>query len=571
MPDSHEVVLSPAHLAARDRRRRMIYNFDTGWGGVPDLDGSDVNAWMEMWFTRFTGDEDSQLDSVWWCWSEGGWAPYPSKVLPVYDGYRKWLDSGIDPVRITLDESKRRGLEAFFSYRINSENDFVGLGQAALLTPMKQAHPEWLIPSPWPQIPVYNFEYPGVRDYKLSVLREAVQNYDFDGFEIDWRGGPWSLPQGHRWERRHFLTEFTRSVRLMMLDEERKQPRPILLAARVSDCPEGCHLDGFDIETWAREGLIDILVVGGRAIEVDIAGFRSATAGTGMKIYPYNDGCHAPNGYLAPPIEFLRGQFANWWNQGPDGVCTFNATFAAWGDTPPPWLPDNYEQVYLQAWRELGSPDTLRLKDKAFVVGRRFGEMGDDMVRLGMYFNSNRFAPLPARLTNDGALDTIIPLTVGDDLKRDADQVKELTLRVMLSDPSAKELPAEARIAPSDNLLLDVQRVRAWQRAPHPPAGQSASFEAWDTYNHEFITLPAKGIENCLEVALNGVILDRGRMENEWLVFDVGPAQLAHGKNLVGLRVIRRDQAVKEEISVEKVELHVRYRANRSAPGGSSA
>jgi len=519
----------------------MVFNFDTGWGGDPELDGSDIHAWLEKWFERFRGDPQSQLDTISWCWSEGGWAPYPgSTVLPVYEGYRKWIDAGVDPVRISLDESKQRGLENWFSYRINTENDFVGLAGWSVRTPTMETHPQWLLPSMWPQWKVYNFDIPQVRAYKLGIIREAVQRYDFDGFEIDWRaGGGWALPQGWRWDKRRALTEFMRSVRRMTLEEERTRNRPVLLIARVGDCVEGCRLDGFDVEAWAKEGLVDILVVGGRSIDVDIAGFRQATEGTGVRIIPFNDDCHASNGYTQPPIEVFRGQFANWWNQKPDGVCTFN--FFA------PWAPNGGEHCYRQVWRELGSPETLRLKDKTFVVQRRFGEGGIDIARMGNYLGTNRFAQLPAKLANDGDLDTSVFLTVGDDVAQDAAHIEELTLRLVLSDPSAAQLPAEARIAPEP-------------------------FIAWDAYPKQDLFPPAKGIEDVLEVTFNGVALARGRVafgtsrfgcddiRHPFVAFDVNPDWVALGRNIVGVRLKGADRAGQQEMSIEKVELHIRYR-----------
>lgn len=504
MPDGTRIAFSQAHVAARDRRRRIMHNQDTGWG-MPNVDGSDIQALNDKWYAWMVGGENSQVDSISWCWSEGGWAPYPSKVLPVYDGYRKWLDAGVDPVRITLDESKKRNVEAFFSYRLNNEHDFSGSGGMAILPPMKKAHPEWLIPSIWPQVPVWNFEFQGVRDYKLSILREVARNYDFDGIEIDWRAGAWSLPQGHKWEKRAVLTDFMRSVRRMMLEEEKKKNKPMLLAARVSDCVEGCHFDGWDIETWAREGLVDILVIGGRSLEVDIAGFRRATRGTGVKLIPFIDDYHASTGYRQPPVEVFRGMAANWWAQEPDGVCTFN--FAEYTDDGKPLMP-RYQQV----WREIGSPETLKFKDKTFVVQTRWGEGGIEGARMGLYFGTNRFAPLPAALTSDGNIDTLIPLNVGDDVSAYPERVDSLMLVVALSDATR----------PSRDDLQDA-----------------------------------------FEVTLNGVNLGRARIdEKKWLAFDVKPVHLAMGRNLVGVRIAKPDPAAKEEITVQKVELHVKYRPN---------
>ena len=81
----------------------------------------------------------------------------------------------------------------------------------------------------------------------------------------------------------------------------------------------------------------------------------------------------------------MRGLAANWWQQGIDGIQTFN-----WGVASPElakrldfWVAQAYIDgsptipVYQQAYKELGSPDTLHLKDKTFVVqGRGSGGSG---------------------------------------------------------------------------------------------------------------------------------------------------------------------------------------------------
>ena len=49
----------------------------------------------------------------------------------------------------------------------------------------------------------------------------------------------------------------------------------------------GCHFDGMDVEAWARDFLVDILVVGTRTADADIAAFRHMTVkGTPIKTLP---------------------------------------------------------------------------------------------------------------------------------------------------------------------------------------------------------------------------------------------------------------------------------------------
>jgi len=121
------VRLSPLHLEAVNRRRRVAKNFDVLLID-PDTYPS-IDAILKSRFA-FIDDPESCIDSVWWNWGEGHQAPYPSKILPHYaetydhPGYQRWLDEGIDPVRIFLEETRKRRLEAFFAYRINGgDND----------------------------------------------------------------------------------------------------------------------------------------------------------------------------------------------------------------------------------------------------------------------------------------------------------------------------------------------------------------------------------------------------------------------------------------------------------------
>ena len=64
----------------------------------------------------------------------------PSSMLPpTASGKRQ----GFDPVQTLLDETRHRGLETFFTYRINGSDNDVS-GRTPRLA-MKEEHPDWLI------------------------------------------------------------------------------------------------------------------------------------------------------------------------------------------------------------------------------------------------------------------------------------------------------------------------------------------------------------------------------------------------------------------------------------------
>jgi hypothetical protein len=58
-----------------------------------------------------------------------------------------------------------------------------------------------------------------------------------------------------------------------------------LLSVRVADTVPGCHFDGMDFKTWVRHSLVDMIIIGTRSIQVDLAGFKRITTGSHVKLF----------------------------------------------------------------------------------------------------------------------------------------------------------------------------------------------------------------------------------------------------------------------------------------------
>ena len=81
---------------------------------------------------------------------------------------------------------------------------------------------------------------------------------------------------------------------------------------------------------------------------------------------------------------------------------------------------------------------------------------------------------------------------------------------------------------------------------------------------------PRAGIETRLEVRLNGVLVDEGRVEEGWVVFSPDPDLFAVGENLIGILAKGR-KADDPAMTVEKVEVRVDYLPRRQvAAAGTS-
>ncbi len=521
--------LDAAHAAAVDRRRRFIVHYDAA--EMPLL-GWNLEEWLAFRFD-FADEAGSQIDSLWWDIGMGDWAVYPSEVLAPFEnpGLLKWQSQGIDWVRVLVEETHRRGLEAFWNHRI-SEVDIRPAGGLEMEKrhPLKAARPEWTIRSWWWQ-GLWDFSVPAVRDYKVRILREIAEQYDFDGIQIDFARHMPCLPPGRQWGLRAHVTEFMAMVRAMLQEVAARRGRPYLLAARVPETVRGCREDGLDVAAWSAGNLVDLFTLGTRSIDVDLAGFREITAGRHIRLHPCLDDHHATDGYRYPPIEFFRGVFANWWRQGADGITTFNWSNAAPEQCARMGVPAG-PASQRQAYHEGGDPEAIRFRDKVFAVQRRGGYPWSEGT-----FNHNRDAPLPARLPNHGGR-VAFRLDVSDSLsdvseQSDASIHPEAALRVILFGvlpDDAVEVRLNGRLLRAPQADPACKDAQIFSPRPQPASGGSGEYR----------------------------IDPEQRLLS--LTFRLEPAWIRQGRNRVSARVVQRGSyPIGAQIQVEKIELAVRY------------
>jgi hypothetical protein len=462
--------LTREHIDAVNRRRRIIIQNDAA--DPPSMFGMDMSKWLDYRF-NYIDEPGSQVDSIWWDIAWGNHAAYPSKILPPTQnpGLRMWLDSGIDWIKTVVDATHERGLEAFWHDRV-SEVDIDHDGNVMAKTfSVKVAHPDWVVRTWWWQ-GLWNLASPGLREYKTAILRELAENYDFDGFQIDFSRHVPCLPEGRQWEMREHVTEYVRMVREMLLDVAAKRGRPILLSAKVPENLEGCRIDGLDVATWAEQKLVDMFTLGSRTMDVDISAFKTITEGRNIKLHPCFDDHHTTDGYRYTGIEFFRGVFGNWWQQGADGVVTFNWHCAT---------PEVCEEVggmpgpesQRQAYHEVGDFVMLAGRDKIFAVERRGG-----YPRAVGYFNKNLFSPLPAPLANDGS-PRDFSLRVCDDLPAEEDRLRQVSLRVTIFGAlEGDRISAEVNGIPLDAPSCDFywKDPQIFSPKPQPPSGGDGNY-----------------------------------------------------------------------------------------------
>jgi len=354
--------------------------------------------------------KNTNVDAVFW---EGGGAGnvanYDSDILELVGErigkvtplLQELINGGNDPPKILVPEFHDRGVDVFFSYRLNDCHD--SFGSPHVLPTFKLEHPEWLIGSghPYGGKNQLNFAVPEVRDVKFDIVEEIFRKYDFDGLEIDlMRNVPYFIP-GTEPQNAPILTQWLGRVRDHLNQRGIERGRPIPLAVRVTETMEACQLDGFEIQTWVDQGLVDMIIVGNRVIDIEIEKFKAVTEGTDVQVYAT---LYAwPSGYNPISPEMARGLATNYHYQGGDGIYTFNWNAHSYVHRP----VESAEWAYqMELLREVDDPEAMYGKAKMFPADRG---------KPGRYNEAHQWlnAELPVALSSGGDAD--VPIMVGED------------------------------------------------------------------------------------------------------------------------------------------------------------
>ena len=460
---------------------------------------------------------------------------YPTKVTEVYarpisedhktdfknnPGMRRWaqnvdglLEDGKDPLEIWARRSHEARMQFWPSLRMNDihkdwverwpslrsqwerERPHIRLGRNVperylirVARPGKASHGEsWAM----------NYALEEVRNRKLAIIEEVCTNYDIDGFELDFLSHPYYFKGGEETAGLPLMTGFVRRVRSRMNQIGERKGRKLTLLARVPPSIEMCEEIGFDVKTWIREELVDILSPATRGyldMTSDWASFVELAKGTkveisgGLSDLYVRDYTGQKTGRAS--IEMMRAAAAAAWQEGVSSIHLFNYDAHASGKGKPGTL---FSPIELQALREIGDPEKIARKDKHYYVTRDMGgrtaEAGGEM-------------QLPTEITESNQTREL-SFTVGDDLEA----------------------------AQKDGVLESVSLLLALE-----------GYDRWD---------------DDLRVDLNGQRLKGAFGEGVLRFEDVRPEQ---GDNLLAVTLRSRPASRQDPIRIQGVELLIDYR-----------
>lgn len=451
--ETESAELVAARRKAQQRRRRLIYN-DDGCGPLGSPSGNTAEGFLYGPQSRMGALTGSQVDSVFICSGATHVLTHPTAVAESYadvaqrygiggewEAYRVNMRAleGLktDAIQLTIDHCRKHDLEVCYSHRINDiHNTFLEVERSTWF----REHPQYWMGKPdeaakagggnspkhwWSAL---DFEQPEVLDHLARIQQEVSGKYDVDGMEIDYFRSPMFFRPNLEYQpataaQVEILTGFQRRLRQIHLRAGNQRGRPILTAVRVPATFAACTHVGIDIETWLKQGLVDVLNVGGGYVPFTepLEEIVKLAHGVGVPVYSTisGSGMRGPDNRYSS-VEAWRGAASNMWHAGVDGIVTFNI-FPAVGPEP--------------RFVDIGSKETLAGRNKLFVIDP-IRVLEGDLVQ-----GITQSQALPISIPSDGKSVTA-SLPIGDDLPaagKDG-RLANADLRIQLSNPKAIEV-----------------------------------------------------------------------------------------------------------------------------------
>ncbi|HUS05744.1 MAG TPA: hypothetical protein VMZ52_05595 [Bryobacteraceae bacterium] len=311
---------------------------------------------------------------------------YLDDTTKFFNLYLDLVEAGVDWLAETSKACRRRRIAPWVSVRMN---DMHGAGNpqsnfncplfkqskyrltGRTMTPAGEPYYYWA---------ALNYELPEVRSYMMSHVREYVEEYDFEGMELDWLRNPQCCEPIAGAKQIQLMSSWIREIRKLT----KSRHRDFVLGLRLPANLGYMKSIGVDVQALAREGIIDF---------VNFSNFWQTSwdipydrlrldLGENVAIYGVTE--DAPNWvegyspetkatgprYLSAGVELLRGNAASKLSMGVDGIEQFNFFC-----TDQPRIPGMRAQY--SGLRDLGDLSRLRGQSKHYCLSTARGHVSD--------------------------------------------------------------------------------------------------------------------------------------------------------------------------------------------------
>jgi hypothetical protein len=298
--------------------------------------------------------------------SAGDDQPFFAGIAPERAFEREWIrnglrfhQQGVDYGKRMLEGCHRNKLKGWISLRMN-DSHYPNQPTHPFHSSFWRKHPEWHITSK-----SLDYGRPEVREHYLALVKEVLKRYDMHGLELDFMRHGFYFREGQEHEGTRLMTAFVREVRLETQSAAKGWGHPVRLAVRVPTRPWIARSRGLDAEAWAKERLIDLVVLApwwsSTQSDLPIESWKGLLSGTQTLVAAcLEDGIDSGAGKRRTLTDAeARGIALSALDRGADAVYLFNFFTG-----PYQWMDGAYDQFL----RDVGSLHALSTKPRVHPI-----------------------------------------------------------------------------------------------------------------------------------------------------------------------------------------------------------
>jgi hypothetical protein len=268
------------------------------------------------------------------------------RIMAFMNLYQDLLDAGVDWLEEAAKACRRRGVSPWVSVRMNDFHGSKNIDGSFFNVPLLKQPEMRLKHSSYSSTmfePGYrnglNYEKQEVRDLMFAQIKEVVEDYDYEGLELDWWRQPLCCEPNASQETIDMMSDWLREVRALTMRRAEQIGRPYPFGLRIPGQLDTLKSIGLDVVELCREGTLDFVAPSGfwcTSWEMPHDTLRQRL-GDNVTIYGVlEDGAnplptHAPAinhtqgiRYISSSHEMLRANAAGKLVLGADGIEWFN-------------------------------------------------------------------------------------------------------------------------------------------------------------------------------------------------------------------------------------------------------
>ncbi|HVF10811.1 MAG TPA: hypothetical protein VNA16_08410, partial [Abditibacteriaceae bacterium] len=265
--------------------------------------------------------------------------------MPFLNRYLDLAEAGINWVAEIASACRRRGISPWISIRMNDMHG-ANSWERSYMNCALQKDPQYRLSGREinprdginPLLMALDYAHPEVRAYYFTMIRELVEDYDYEGLELDWLRTPFCCEPTASQDNSDAMTAWIAEIRKLTQAQAAKTGKPYPLGLRIPVRLGLLRTFGLDVKAMAQAGLIDFISPSNFWQTSWDVPYDCLRAELGEDIMIYGVVEDAPNwmygyapesgnsGYrlLSASTPLLRGNAAGKLAAGADGIEQFN-------------------------------------------------------------------------------------------------------------------------------------------------------------------------------------------------------------------------------------------------------